>query len=587
MAANRTLKIAHFNDVYHVIERGAEPVAGAARFAGALHAEGASGKASGEEGDTMVLFSGDAFAPSLDSTITKGAHMPPVLNAFGIAAACFGNHDFDFGTETLASLLDATNFPWICSNAFKTRTDENEDKVPLMGADHHLVVQWGEVKVGIMGLVEAEWLDTLATLDNSEVDYVDFVEAAKDTLGMLEEEGVDVVVALTHMREHNDRKLAQEVAGIDLVLGGHDHFFKTDEIEANDGSGWVTRFCKSGTDFRDLAILHLDLDARGSRGACTVEHKKITSEYEPDETVKVLVDEVKELLGSEMDNVVGCAVHELNARTEDVRTKETNLGNLITDIVRVQQGTDICILNSGTIRSDDRYGPGDIIVRDITNILPMEDMMVVLELSGAHVLAALENSVSKYPAHEGRFVQVSGISFEFDPEAEPGSRVTEVLVTSGDDGVVPLDPEKIYTVSTKEYLSNGKDGFESFLEGKVVVDGECGVLLPTAVRNHFVMLKVLSRLQRTESCFHAAVRHFLGSRSSSHNDGGRRKSVWEATFAVDPKVEGRIRQVGDPAYDHVPTSDRTDAAAAASDATAAASDAAATSDAGAGDSLSP
>mgnify|MGYP000678082639 CR=1 FL=1 len=243
---------------------------------------------------------------------------------------------------------------------------------------------------------------------------------------------------------------------------------------------------------------------------------------------------------------------ELDARAAHVRTGETNLGNLVTDIVRIAQDSDICILNSGTLRSDDTYGPGEIRVRDITAILPMEDMMVVLELTGAQVRAALENGVSKYPTHEGRFPQVSGILFVFDPDAVPGARIVSVDVVAADGSTTPLDNDASYRVSTKEYLASGKDGFTMFADAKVLVDGECGVMLPTALRNHFIMLNTLAALRNAETCFHKAVRFFHGNLERAHSEEAtkssdekaRRKSFWDREFAVNTRVEGRIRTVG-------------------------------------------
>ena len=115
-------------------------------------------------------------------------------------------------------------------------------------------------------------------------------------------------------------------------------------------------------------------------------------------------------------------------------------------------------------------------------ILPMVDPLWKLEVSGKQVLEALENGVSQYPNLEGRFPQVSGVSFAFDPSRPSGSRVCEntVLVNSE-----PLERERIYTLCTKGYIASGKDGYSVFKSAKTLMDHEAGIILNSEVRNFF------------------------------------------------------------------------------------------------------
>ena len=100
----------HFNDVYEITESSKNPVGGASRFQGLVK------QLKSELGNPMIVFSGDAFSPSVISSITGGTHMPPILNEIGIEIATLGNHDFDFGMDSALSLTRATNFPWMMAN---------------------------------------------------------------------------------------------------------------------------------------------------------------------------------------------------------------------------------------------------------------------------------------------------------------------------------------------------------------------------------------------------------------------------------------------------------------------------------------
>jgi 5'-nucleotidase len=128
------------------------------------------------------------------------------------------------------------------------------------------------------------------------------------------------------------------------------------------------------------------------------------------------------------------------------------------------------------------------------NCFPFEDPCVVIQCTGAAIIAALENGVSTYPALEGRFPQVSGIRFAFDPAKPPMSRVSEVEIAGA-----PVDLEKEYTLCTREYMVRGKDGFTSLLieehggEAKSIIDEENGLLISTILRQYFLSLRVMGR----------------------------------------------------------------------------------------------
>jgi len=229
------IEILHFNDVYEIEPRARDPVGGVARFVARLNAHP----------NALVLFSGDALAPSLVSTVTKGEHMVKMLNLMHIKAACMGNHDFDFGVEVLEGAVADSNFPWLLSNAW-----DRESGQRLAGGLETVMLEHGGRKIGLMGLIEEEWLATLATLERGDVIYKDYVEVARELTQKLRAAGADAVIALTHMRNPNDRRLAAEVPELDLILGGHDH-----EVLGIVENG--VPVIKSGTDFRNFSRIRL------------------------------------------------------------------------------------------------------------------------------------------------------------------------------------------------------------------------------------------------------------------------------------------------------------------------------------------
>ncbi|XP_060517540.1 trifunctional nucleotide phosphoesterase protein YfkN isoform X2 [Cylas formicarius] len=467
--------ILHFNDVYNVESRtGPEPVGGAARFCTAVK--------SFHSLNPLVLFSGDAFSPSMLSTFTKGEQMVPVLNEIGTHCAVLGNHDFDHGLEVLSQWVGQTEFPWLMSNVL-----DNETGRPLGEGRITQVMHWAGHRIGLVGLVEKEWLDTLATVNPDEVTFLDFVEAGQKLAAQLKQEGCDYVIALTHMRTPNDLKLAEHCDEIDLILGGHDHVY---EIHHVNGKYVI----KSGTDFRQFSKITVNFaDCAKGRPEVTVEAIDVTSQYHEDPKLKEKLAKFTGLIESKMDDVLGCFAVPLDGRFTSIRTAESNLGNWICDVVLAATGADLVILNSGTFRSDQVHPAGDFTMRDLTNIIPMRDHLVVLKVTGQQILEALENGVSMYPKLEGRFPQVAGVSFAFNPTKPPGQRVEPNFVRVGDEY---LKLDQYYRLATKNYLHSGCDGYSMLKDAPILVnEGECPEL-GLAIQNHFQAINM--RLGKTK-----------------------------------------------------------------------------------------
>ncbi|XP_049291508.1 snake venom 5'-nucleotidase isoform X3 [Anopheles funestus] len=486
------LTIIHYNDVYNIDANSkSEPIGGAARFCTAVK--------SFNQLNPLVLFSGDAFSPSMLSTFTKGEQMVPVLNAIGTHCAVFGNHDFDHGLDVLDEWVEKTNFPWLMSNVV-----DNETGRPLGGGKITHIMNHNELKVGLIGLVEKEWLDTLPTIDPNEVTYIDFIKAGNQLANELHNQGCDVIIALTHMRTPNDIELAKHGGHIDLVLGGHDHVYEI----LNIGETYVI---KSGTDFRQFSKIGINPE-RNQNGKITINVEKVdvnSSKYSEDTTLRDELKKYSEAIESKMDEMLGMFAVELEGRFSAIRTSETNLGNWICDVALAATGADCVIINSGTFRSDQIHPAGPFTMRDLINIIPMQDPLIVLEVSGKILHEALENSVSTYPKLEGRFPQIAGMSFVFDPTKSPGERVEPKLVRLGDEW---LNLEQKYTLCIKSYIYGGCDGYTMFKGCRVLLDDDAAPELGLAIQNHFKAIDV--RLGKTH---HTKHRQSLVTLSRRHS----------------------------------------------------------------------
>lgn len=213
-----------------------------------------------------------------------------------------------------------------------------------------------------------------------------------------------------------------------------------------------------------------------------------------------LVDSLVGSINESLSKPIGKTLAVLDARSTTVRTRESNLGNLVTDTMRhFWPDVDMALIGGGTIRSDTTYGPGIITKRDLLDIFPFEDPVVVIKIKGKHLWEAFESALSMVPKQEGRFPQVSGCRLVYDPQRPPLQRLISVTVikTTKDYELVeePLDFTREYQLATRAYMAAGHDGFEALKQSTFVVDDEQGVLINTILHRFFIGLRHVNLLK--------------------------------------------------------------------------------------------
>lgn len=449
------LNIIHFNDVYEIepVSRGA--LGGAARVASVIKEHAVH--------NPMILFSGDALSPSIMSSVFKGKQMIDVFNQLGLDYAAVGNHEMDFGLDVALERFSQSQFPWLSANMFDTETGGY-----YAGSQGMALVEWNGLKVGLVGLL-GDWLDLVGP--SAKASYKDYVGVAQQAVQDLRAQGAQLIIALTHMDMAEDRALAEAVPGIDLILGGHDHE-PLHEVVNN------TLIWKTGSDFRTLGALKVFV-IPGQKAVVLAKQIPVTAAIPEDPAMAVLVADYVNVLNAELQQPIGESAVALDATRSGVRTMESNFGNLITDAVRAFTGADVAIMNGGGIRTDQMYGPGQLTRGDIQAVLPFGNVVITIQLSGADLLAALENGVSQVERTSGRFPQISGATFKYDPSAPAGSRILEVTV----DGQ-PLDPARMYIVAINDFIGGGGDGYEVFVNAPRVISEVGGPLLANTVMDY-------------------------------------------------------------------------------------------------------
>lgn len=470
-----TLQVAHFNDFHSRIESingfdstcstedeaAGECFGGAARLVTAVKALREAAAAKGEP--IVVLEAGDAFQGSLFFTAYSGEVEAEMLNRIGIDAMVYGNHEFDLGPAPLARFIEKAEVPVLSGNA-----DVSADNLLAPLAEDHVVLDLGGEKVAIVAAVTPETAEISSP--GPTVGFRDPVAWLGGEVAALAAEGVDKVILLSHLGEVEDQKIAAAVPGIDLIVGGHSHtlFSNTAEgapfayplmVEGPDGRS--VPIVQAGAYSKYLGHLTLTFDDAGVVTGATGDTQLLDASVTPDADTLARIGELAGPIAELKARVVTEIPAGIDGSRETCRAQECVMGSLVADAIvdRVKgQGVTIGLQNGGGLRAS--IGGGTVTMGDVLAVLPFQNTLSTFNLPGSAIVAALENGVSQVEEGAGRFPQVSGLRFSWDPEAPAMSRIKTVEVREGE-AWAPLDPAKVYMVASNNFMRAGGDGYVS------------------------------------------------------------------------------------------------------------------------------
>lgn len=441
-AATTHITLAHTNDTHgHIQEDTAQKEFGYAKIATLIKEWRA------ENPNFLLLDAGDTFQGTVFVNQFKGESILPILNSLDYTLMTAGNHEFDFGYEQLLKLRDSLDHPVINANVFTA--DGKNLLVPTYKAEI------GGKKFAFVGFV-AEDTPVLTHPNNVKgLTFKSPVEVAKTIVPELKKEA-DHVVVVSHIGVDVDREIAKNVPGIDLIVGGHSHTpLKAPEVV---NGTYIVQDWEYGKSLGRADLYYLGEELVAFSGGLKEYDETVQADPEVDKMVKDVVSQID----SVMNVVIAKSEVPLDGDRALVRAKETNVGNLIADIMleRTQSikghEADVALANGGGIRT--QLNAGDITKKNLYTLLPFENnTLSIVEVTGEELRAALENGVSQVETGAGRFPQISGMSFTYNPTKPAGERVIEVKV-----GDKPLDLAKMYKVATIDFLAAGGDGYESF-----------------------------------------------------------------------------------------------------------------------------
>lgn len=407
--------------------------------------------------NTLVLDAGDTLHGMPIINISKGENAAKILNAAGYDLMTIGNHDYNYGQDRLKELKEILNFNILSANIL----DANGNHI----FTPYEIKEIDGVKIGIFGLTTPETAYKTSPANVVGVTFEDPIVTSKKMVAELKDK-VDVIIALAHIGLDESsvvtsKTIAENVDGIDIIIDGHSHTGLKEGLVVNN-----TLIAQTGEYGKNLGFVDIEV-ANGKivNKVARLMPEADTKEIVPNEDVMNLIAKIDEENKPALSKVVAKSDIDLDGARENVRTKETNLGNLSADAVRFAAKSDIGFVNGGNIRISIK--PGDVTFGDTAALFPFGNTIKVIEMTGAQVKEALENSVSGYPATFGGFLQVSGLKFKFNKDKPVGSRVEELIIG----GTLIDSPEtknKIFTVAVNDFLAIGGDNYTVMIGKKIV-----------------------------------------------------------------------------------------------------------------------
>ena len=399
--------------------------------------------------NALLLNAGDVVHGTTFATISRGESVIDVMNQMGFDAMTAGNHDFNYGYQRLVELNNRANFPILASNVI------NQDGSHIIDSDK--IIEIDGVKVGIFGLATEETKTKSSPANTEGLTFANSIETAQNEVSNLRNQGAQIIICLSHLGEDKESKetstmIAENVEGIDLIIDGHSH------TELHNGryvgNTLIAQAKAHGYFIGDVTLL-LDKDNKiVAKSASLKPYARMKHLYANKETlaqIEAVSNENKKVL----DQKVGQTSVDLEGARDMVRTRETNLGNYITDAMIKATGADVAITNGGGIR--DSISAGNITKGDVLTVFPFTNFAVTLEVPGTVIKEALEHGLTDAPNSAGKFPQIGGMMVKYDSTRQAGDRVTEITI-----GGKAIDPNKNYNLVTNDFMSIGGDGYEMF-----------------------------------------------------------------------------------------------------------------------------
>ncbi len=393
--------------------------------------------------------------------IFKGEAIYSLMDQSGYELYAPGNHEFDKGPDVFADALKYAKFDMICSDLLIKNTALEGKCVPYKIIEKH------GAKIGFFSLMTDD-LALITSPRNVKLKKPNFT-TAKEMVKILQDQRCDIIIALTHIGIDQDKKVAKNVKGIDVIFGGHSHQYLERFVRIND-----TLIFNGGEQGSDVVKLDLPLDADHhiKKSEAKYDLIPVIDPIKKDSRVQASLEAFKSQLPSTI--ILGKTTVEWNLTTKALREGESTVADLINDLLRDKFHVDIVMNNAGAFRGKKIYPPGNITDTMLHEIDDFNNNAYIFTIRGKQLREILERSGTQYGG--GGLLQVSGLRYTIDLNKQAqvikkksdgvwviekqGKRISNIEIESVDGTNTPLEDDKSYRILSNSYLvNNGGNGY--------------------------------------------------------------------------------------------------------------------------------
>lgn len=422
----------------------------------------------------IALDAGDQFQGTLFYSVNKWPMLAELDQHMPYDAMTLGNHEFDEGCLELTRFLAALSFPVLAANLKPAKG------CPMLKgnyAPYTLLTVRGQ-KVAVVGIANNEVVSLAAACPRTF--FEDTAACLQRTVKDLEAQGVKHIIALTHIGLSEDRKLARSVDGVDIIVGGHSHSYLGPDSEEGpypiierSPSGQPVLVVTAKRAAQYLGELNVIFDAQGVPLRWNGGARELAAPKPRDAETSALVQKYATSLDEFRNHKVGSHHLSLPDGIDACREDDCLGGSLIADAMLEYArpfGGQVALCNGGSVRA--ALPAGDISRGDLLSVIPFGNTLVMREITGERLLAALEHGVSEEGGQGPRLLHTAGLRYVVDAARPAGSRIVRAEILDEKDTATPLDLKARYVIVTIEYLARGGDAYAMLKDSKVIPSPE-------------------------------------------------------------------------------------------------------------------
>jgi 5'-nucleotidase / UDP-sugar diphosphatase len=419
----------------------------------------------------LLVDAGDQFQGTMFHLMYHGQVSAQMMNLIGYEAMAVGNHEFDNGTKTLASFIKTIKFPILSANIDASKSPELKNRIKP-----YVIVRKNGLRIGILGYTTED--TAYLSSPGADIKFLPIIDSVKKAVLALKKAHADVIIAVSHSGLNQDIEVAKNVSGLAAIISGHTNSLLSNRQQKADGPSPLVVMSQDHAPVllvsayaygKYLGKLRFSFDDKGRPTAWDGEPILLDHAIKPDDVIRGEIDKYYQPIKALQNQTVGFTPVDIDGQS--CRFQECTFGNLLADSMLEHAkpfGVDIALMNGGGIRAS--AGKGPITYAGLQDVLPFDKTLVLYRLKGLVIKDALEHGVAyvedQKNGNTGRFLQVAGLRYSFDPKKPRGKRIADVFVKNGLHQWVRLDLKKTYGVVTNSYMAGGGDNYTQFFGHK-------------------------------------------------------------------------------------------------------------------------